>query len=137
MKTMVDLPWLTKTFWCFSPLPQQFSSGVACLRVGFGGCVLAGRGHSWHPPSPPASLPRWPHWSHHAGASCGSLLQNHLLTHPSLACLSEIMPVFKNLIAALHDTFIHFFHCHELLQISSCEVFGKDYAGFFSLLQGL
>lgn len=118
-------------------LPQQFSSGAASLPAELGGSVLAGQGDSWHHPSPAASLPCLPRWSHQAGASCGLLLRNHLLTHPSLACLSEIMPAFKNLIAALHDTFIHFFHCHKLLQISSCEVFGKDNVGFFPLLQGL
>lgn len=144
MKTMVDLPRLTKNFWWFSPVafappppPQQFSSGVVSLSADLGDSVLAGQGHSWHHPSPAASLPCSPHWRHHARASCGSLLQNHLLTHPSLACLSEIMPAFKNLIAALHGTFIHFFHCHELLQISSCEVFEKDNVGFLNLLQGL
>lgn len=36
------------------------------------------------------------------------------------------MPTLKKNIAALHDIFIHFFHCCELLQISSCEVSGKD-----------
>lgn len=42
------------------------------------------------------------------------------------------MPAFKNHIAALHDIFIHFFHCRVLLQLSSREFSGKEWVFFFS-----
>lgn len=114
-----------------SSFPQLLFLSMLTLETRTLGCVLrevrfmAGT-HPAHQPACLACRPR----SHCIGAGCRALLRNLLLTHPSLACLSEIMPAFKNHMAALHDIFIHFFHCRELLQISSCEVSGKD-SGFF------
>jgi len=95
---------------CLSSFAQLLLLSVLTLETHSLGCVLcevrvmAGT----HPAHQPACLPCLPH-SHCITAGCGALLRNHLLTHPSLACLSEIMPSFKNHFAALHDIFIHFF----------------------------
>lgn len=59
MKTMVDLPWLTKTGgflpWHLPSLPQQFSSGDVSLSVGLGDCP--GRSGSQLALSQPSSQP--------------------------------------------------------------------------------
>lgn len=117
-----------------SSFPQLLLLSMLTLATHSLGCVLrevrvTAGAHPAHEPACHACRPR----SHRIGAGCRVLLRNHLLTHPSLARLSEIMPAFKNHIAALHDIFIHFFRCHELLQISSCEASGKDSGVFFAL----